>query len=88
MSILIKGMKMPTERAWVDVRIFRDGTAIVTEERAHRTNRQAIELPPHGRLIDEHTFLLTENNSNAWTLEEFSHLVVAVKSSPTIIEAE
>lgn len=42
----------------------------------------------HGRLIDEHAFLLTENNSNAWTLEEFAHLVVAVKSSPTIIEAE
>lgn len=52
-------------------------------------NCPLVELPAqHGRLIDEHAFLLTENNSNAWTLDEFAHLMVAVKSSPTIIEAE
>jgi len=51
-SILIKVISLPTEREWIDVRVFRDGTAIVTGERAHRSNHDVIEPTPHGRLID------------------------------------
>lgn len=52
MDVLIKGISMPDEREWIDVRVFRNGTAIVTGERAHREECKAIFLPPHGKLID------------------------------------
>lgn len=98
MSVIIRGMKMPTERAWVDVRIFRDGTAIVTEERARRINRQAIELPPHGDLIDRDAFMKKDVPVNGYWDENdgrfhcypptYMQAVDDIRAAPTIIPAE
>ena len=62
MSILIRGVSMPKmpekmeqgqEVPYVDVRVFADGDAVIsTGVRPYYKKYQAIELPPHGRLID------------------------------------
>ena len=49
MSIIIKGMKMPTARDTL-VLVKTDGTAIVYVDEAYVTT--AYPVPPHGRLID------------------------------------
>lgn len=96
MSVLIKDMEMPKERAWVDVRIFRDGTAIVTEERARRTNHQAIELQPHGRLIDAYELAIEilKLQKYRFSIEDPEIFVSrravmqAISDNPPVIEAE
>ena len=47
-DVLIKGMKMPKDNP-VTINIYRDGSWVnaYTKE-----NGEAIEVPPHGRLID------------------------------------
>lgn len=90
MSVIIRGMKMPTEREWVDVRIFRDGTAIVTEERARRTNHQAIELPPHGRLIDADALIkghFSDEHRIAMSYADKCWMRRIINGEPTIIPA-
>ena len=54
MSILIKGMKMPKDSYYIDIRLFSDGWAHISTDEPPYYNRafEAIELPPHGRLID------------------------------------
>ena len=54
MSVLIKGLEMP-ETGYMDVRIFRDGTAaIATGTKPYYRKFEAVDVPaPHGRLIYE-----------------------------------
>jgi hypothetical protein len=53
MSILIHGMEMPKD-GYIDVRLFFDGWAHIPTDEPPYYNKafEAIELPPHGRLID------------------------------------
>lgn len=52
MSILIKGMEMPTCNHEIIIRIQSDGR--VLDQYGHRLNLEpfAVPVPPHGRLID------------------------------------
>lgn len=45
MSIVIRGVALPTEREWIDVRVYQNGTAIVTGERAQRSTHTVIDVP-------------------------------------------
>lgn len=84
MSIFISGTEMPAEREWVDVRIFRDGTAIVTGERAHREECKVIYLPPHGRLVDADALLESDLGG-----EPFKSVIRRVlMQAPTVIDVE
>ena len=53
-DILIKNMEIPKDSKYVDVRIFRDGTATTsTAEEPFYKKMDVVEVPtPHGRLID------------------------------------
>ena len=86
MSILIKGMKMPTARdtlVLVQKGGIAGGAAIVYEDEAYVTT--AVPVPPHGRLIDADA--LTDNcmKEDGFLAEM---LFRKVSNAPTIIEAE
>ena len=53
MSVLVKDLEMPG-KGYIDVRIFRDGTAVIaTGEKPYYRELKAVEVPtPHGDLID------------------------------------
>lgn len=52
-DILIKNMEIPKDSKYVDVRIFRDGTATTSSaEEPFYIRMDVIEVPLHGRLID------------------------------------
>ena len=59
MSIVIHGMKMPKDSYYIDIRLFSDGWAHIPTDEPPYYNKafEAIELPPHGRLIDADAFL-------------------------------
>ena len=90
MGVYIKGTKMPTDREWVDVRIFRDGTAIVTGERAHREEHKVIYLPPHGRLVDADALYIEILNRgiDGLQMDDFSEIQQVIEDAQTVIEAE
>ena len=53
MSVIVKGIKLPKNERYVDIRIFADGRATTaTGERPFYREMDVIELPPHGRLVD------------------------------------
>ena len=54
MSVIIKGIEIPTGQRYVDVRVFENGTAsIQTGESPFYKLLDVVELPAHhGRLID------------------------------------
>ena len=90
MSILIKGMKMPTGEACVTVRIWSDGRAVGV----HNTSFvwKAVPVPPHGDLIDRDE-LLSQYGGPIWTektdyAEGLRDVVADIKNAPTVIEAE
>ena len=84
-DILIKNMEIPKDYKYVDVRIFRDGTATTsTAEEPFYKRMDVIELPPHGDLIDK-TALLNHmtNVHKEWQEHPDQH-----KSIITIIDDE
>lgn len=97
MSILIKGMEIPKDYKYVDVRIFRDGTATTsTAEKPFYKRMDVIEVPtPHGDLIDGMALLesIKEARKKDPEIEDVyidDYFTVAewVVSAPAIIEAE
>lgn len=84
MSVVIYGVGIPDEREWVDVRIFRNGTAIVTGERAHREEHKVIFLPPHGRLVDADALLASDLGGEPYK----SVIRRVLMQAPTIIPAD
>lgn len=51
MSILIKGMKMPTDKV-LTINVWADGNVYILGENPMMLHDAAIELPDHGDLID------------------------------------
>lgn len=52
MSLLIKGMDMPKNGEMLCINIYPDGKVSRNLDLACAKIAQAVELPPHGRLID------------------------------------
>ncbi len=104
MSILIKGMEMPTaQQGYMTVRIYYDGTCVRPNWQGDCTvinGAEAVKVPtPHGRLVDINTILHDGNRGCVDELindPELSEQIkvgvsaarVIVCSAPTIIEAE
>lgn len=83
MNVVIYDVEIPDEREWIDVRIFRNGTAIVTGDRAHREEHKVIFLPHHGRLVDADALLASDLGG-----EPFKSVIRRVlMQAPTIIPA-
>ena len=94
MSILIKGIEMPTHD-YIDIRIFPHGKAEINKIRtATRVNGtpafyktlDVVELPPHGDLIDRDAFMTVTEMVNGEWKEYFE--VFEIDGAPIIIEAE
>ena len=96
MSVVIKGMDVPKNERYVDVRIFADGRATTaTGERPFYREMDVIELPPHGRLVDADALFFTDFTLAQIALEKgnpFKNLAIAIfekiETAPTILEAE
>lgn len=90
MAILIKGMEMP-KNGYVDIRICYDGTIhrhIGFGDYNVMKGKEAVELPPHGRLIDADALLQHEvaiPSDGGYLRVIYSSYV---RNAPTIIEAE
>lgn len=62
-DILIKGMEMPKDTGSITVTIYSDGSTGIWTEQEMVPGGMAIEVPPHGRLIDENNLVpLIEEN--------------------------
>ena len=94
MSILIRGMEMPTGERPIHIEIHRDGTVI--QWKLYESDEiigTAVEVPPHGRLIDVDVILaqLREMSLDDCSLAEdlIEHGVDdVINDAPTIIERE
>ena len=99
MSVLVKGIDMP-KKGFLEILIYEDGTVQITGESIEYDGKfyytpadnfgaiigSAIEIPPHGRLIDADALKKKKKHSN-----EFAENVVSVAEidwMPTVIEAE
>lgn len=73
MSILIKDMEIPKDYKYVDVRIFRDGTATTSSaEHPFYKKMDVVEVPtPHGRLIDADELDIRRREQQAW--QDYEH---------------
>ena len=95
MSLLIKGMEMPKEGSWIELRIFPDGQCFLYSwcgnDFDFMEHLTAAPVPPHGRLIDADA--LTDNwdyASAALRPDDVRKVVCLddIDNAPTIIEAE
>ena len=90
-DILIRGMEMPKD-GYIDVRLFPDGLAYIqTGEPPYYRAFGAIELPPHGRLIDaDATLLEAKRISGPMTGDGWSNwgVYALIERQPTVIPAE
>ena len=86
MSILIKNLPMPKDDEEIRLRIDAKGEVYIYG--AYPTLLyEAVELPPHGRLIDEKAVIGNAFNGeqNVYSWDEIE---TAIDNAPTIIEAE
>ena len=103
MSILIKGMKMPTRCGRCDmcIPVFDDGmfehyecciTAATIDNRGEKMEDcPLVEIPPHGRLIDADVLGLTDFEiimCNGNYKNGLEMLLRKIDNAPTIISAE
>lgn len=96
-GIYIPDMKMPKmpekmeqgqEVPYVDVRVFADGDAVIsTGVRPYYKKYQAIELPPHGRLIDADK-VETERHGNNSQRIMWNNIRQLLSEAETIIPAD
>lgn len=87
MSILVKGIKIPKDEPLL-VKINPDGT-VSTTARNNYKKYDAVELPPHGDLIDynfclKNYELLHDDDGNP----VYAVRMRDINAAPTIIEAE
>lgn len=95
MTILIKGMEMPTDPFYpIHATIYADGT-VITGHGIGEFAKEAVSVPtPHGRLIDADALMElyepTPEDANEW--EHYTTTVSVIrqniKDAPTVIEAE
>lgn len=103
MSILIKGMKMPKDGAFVEVLIWSDGHVTQTGDSYFAENGRAyyqpcdwkyfsaVPVPPHGRLIDADIaeVIVTDTKDEVGGfLDGILYAADWIANQPTVIEAE
>jgi hypothetical protein len=95
MSILLLGARFPQNGSPLDCTIRKDGRSIISYETGTGIMRcedfTAIELPPHGRLIDAYKLeseILSEDGKNHLYCYPCVRMIRAIKDAPTIIESE
>ena len=86
MSVLIKGVEMPNKKSGAVLIIYPDGKCAVEDG----SILQAVELPPHGRLIDADALIvdLMDRGVEGLQTDDWHEIQQAVEDAPTIIEAE
>lgn len=92
MSILIKGMEMPTDRPQL-LWVYPNGKALTVQSDVDPwKDLQATTVPPHGRLIDADALHYSRIRiaHNDGTIGGYNAVVMSaeIKDAPTIIEAE
>ena len=85
MSILIKGMEMPTNCFDCKMRMAIGCIGVLQYQNTRMPNCPLIELPPHGDLIDRDA--LKKDIINAVVFED-RQVYDCIADAPTIIEAE
>ena len=88
MSILIKGMEMPTEYPlWIVVSA--DGTVQYNYFNEWKTaEEKAVSIPPHGRLIDADALIDAGWQLSRDNIFTGKYEIALLSSVPTIIEAK
>ena len=92
MSILIKGMEMPTDRPQL-LWVYPNGKALTVQSDVDPwKDLQATPVPPHGRLIDadaikSRKFTIDSDRDDCF-LDGLLFAVELIDAEPTIIEAE
>lgn len=89
MSILIKGMGMPHCEV-LTIRISPNGEVHYIGEACQSARRaEAVEIPPHGRLIDADALDKRIEEGGCCCTEEYAEWMgECIDNAPTIIEAE
>lgn len=84
-DILIKGMEMP-KQGFVRMMMWHDGgVAIeVNPKNYEQLEDKAVELPPHGRLVDGDKLLADHNPNENW---DYMVLECIIRNAPTVVEA-
>lgn len=91
MSVLIKGMEMPTntDMAPTAVWVYPNGHAIVFKDNGKmKQYTEVVPVPPHGRLIDADEFLKRAIGTKCFRGDYALMLEELVGESTTIIPAE
>lgn len=83
MSVLIRGMEMPTEDEEIIIRISPNGT-VMTEYALPITGVKAVLVPPHGRTIDADVLSQMFDPDESFG----SAVLEIIADTPTIIPAE
>ena len=88
MSILIKGMEMPKDKP-IRIVLNPNGQLFV-DHGVHFTEYEAVELPPHGRLIDADALQRRFDRlpQTSGDVIEAEDVFDVIRTAPTIIEAE
>lgn len=100
MSVLIKGIGMPTGNDELRL-IIRSNGQVIISHKTYFDETEAILVPPHGRLIDADALMETFRERKRPTLSDgadgskervryldFISTLQAIKDAPAIIEAE
>ena len=96
MDLMIKGMYMPKGDEILRLEILPNGQVnrIIGWAISEKRDAKAIELPPHGRLIDADAFFkrLQKQTMELWgkkskEYQYFLDVMDMVKNAPTIVEA-
>ena len=78
-DILIKGMEMPKNNESIKVFIITSEGVFLMVDEGKGKKLDAVEVPPHGRLIDAKLLASTH-----W---ESQQVIYAIKDAPTVLEA-
>lgn len=86
MSILIKGLKMPKEKALCLV--LRPSGQLFVDPGYYSTEYEAVELPLHGQLKDADWIREEIDKDRPGRMYEDAWALTVIDNAPTIIEAE
>ena len=91
MSVLIKGMEMPTNDKMLFLRIYPNGKVTIDMDLECKQIATAVSVPPHGRLIDADRFY---DDNSYFADKDFidskygDTLMDLINNAPTIIPAK